>query len=165
MESNFLITGILNAILNKNMVPKKSWECEKCGRQFQWLKYFKAHTCDSAKPPHFKKNKQKKSSTLTYEPSSNHIDKISSSAYSYDNDINLLNTVDVSLISDYFDDGSIALKFPTMLVPTSNYEIFTDTDTVWELNIIKNQSYWKHLDNEVLGKVCFHICSKLQFKK
>ena len=76
-----------------------------------------------------------------------------------------MNTVDVSLITDYFDDGSITSKFPTMLAPTPDYEIFTDTDMVWELNIIKYQSYWKHLDNEVLGKVCFHICSKLQFKK
>ena len=151
--------------MNKKMVPKKSWECEKCGRQFQRLNYFKTHTCDSAKPPHFKKNKQKKSSTLTYEPSSNHIDKISSSAYSYDNDINIFNVVNVSLITDYFDGGSITSKLPTMLAPTPDYAIFTNTDTVWELNIIKNQSYWEHLDNEVLGKVCFHICSKLQFKK
>ena len=46
-----------------------------------------------------------------------------------------------------------------------DYERFTDTDTVWDTNSIENQSYWKHLDNEILRKICFHICFKLQFKK
>ena len=48
---------------------KRSWKCEKCGRQYQRLNHFKAQTCDSAKPTFIKKNKQKKSSTLTDEPS------------------------------------------------------------------------------------------------
>ena len=53
-----------------------------CGRQFhRQFNYFKAYTCDSAKPPHFKKDKLKKSSNLTDEPSSNHINKISSSVH------------------------------------------------------------------------------------
>ena len=62
---------------------KTSWECEKCGRQFQRLNHFKTYTCDSVKPPHFKQDKLKKSSTLTDEPSSNHINKISSCANLY----------------------------------------------------------------------------------
>ena len=66
---------------------KKSWVCEKCGRQYQRLNRFKAHTCDSPKLPRFKKNKQKTSSALTDKPSSNHIDKISLSVHSHDNDI------------------------------------------------------------------------------
>ena len=87
-------------------------------------------TCDSAKSPHFKKNKQKKLSTLADEPSSNHNEKISSSAYSYNNDIDFLNIFGVSLINDYFNDGSITSEHPIMVRLTPDHEIFTDPVTV-----------------------------------
>ena len=67
-----------------------------------------------------------------------------------------MNIVDVSLINDYFDDGSTTSKLPTMVAPTPEYEIFIESDTVWDLHIIEKESFWKHMDNEILGKVCFH---------
>ena len=72
-----------------------------------------------------------------------------------------MNIVDDCLINDYFDDGSITSKPPIMVGPTPEYEILIETDTVWDLNIIEKGSYWKHLDNEILGQVCFHTCFKL----
>ena len=72
-----------------------------------------------------------------------------------------MNIVDVSLINDYFDDGSITSKLPIMVGPTPEYEILIETYAVWDLNIIEKESYWKHLDNEILGQVCFHTCFKL----
>ena len=109
VASNFLITGTLNAILNKNIVPKNHGNVKNVVDNINDLTNFKAHTCDSAKPPHFKKNKQNKSLTITYEPSTNHMDQISSSAYCYHNNIDFLNIVDVLIliIIDTFHHASI----------------------------------------------------------